>query len=65
MIRSEAERNYVLNGLTGSVDVDPGLDTITPMGKLLFRITGAFAEFERHMIKRRVAIGKAGSQRRN
>ena len=27
------------------------------MGKLLFQITGAFAEFERHMIKQRVAIG--------
>ena len=26
------------------------LDTTTPMGKLLFQITGAFAEFERHMI---------------
>jgi len=33
------------------------LDTTTPMGKLLFQITGAFAEFERHMIKQRVAIG--------
>ena len=33
------------------------LDTTTPMGKLLFQITGAFAEFKRHMIKQRVAIG--------
>lgn len=33
------------------------LDTTTPMGKLLFQVTGAFAEFERHMIKQRVAIG--------
>ena len=33
------------------------LDTTTPMGKLLYQITGVFAEFERHMIKQRVAIG--------
>jgi len=33
------------------------LDTTTPMGKLLFQVTGAFAEFERHMIGQRVAIG--------
>jgi DNA invertase Pin-like site-specific DNA recombinase len=33
------------------------LDTTTPMGKLLFHITGAFAEFERAMIAQRVAAG--------
>lgn len=33
------------------------VDTTTPMGKLLFQITGAFAEFEHKMIAQRVAVG--------
>src|SRR5262245_12170545 len=33
------------------------MDTTTPIGKLLFQITGAFAEFERTMIKTRVRAG--------
>ncbi len=33
------------------------IDTTTPMGKLLFQITGAFAEFERTMIRQRVRAG--------
>ena len=33
------------------------LDTTTPQGKLLFQITGAFAEFERGMIVQRVNAG--------
>jgi DNA invertase Pin-like site-specific DNA recombinase len=33
------------------------IDTTTPMGKLLFQITGAFAEFERTMIRQRVRTG--------
>ena len=33
------------------------LDTTTPTGKLLFSITGAFAEFERSMIRQRVNAG--------
>jgi len=32
------------------------------MGKLLFQITGAFAEFERTMIKARVRAGNADRQ---
>jgi DNA invertase Pin-like site-specific DNA recombinase len=35
------------------------LDTTTPSGKLLFQITGAFAEFERSMIRQRVNAGLA------
>jgi DNA invertase Pin-like site-specific DNA recombinase len=35
------------------------LDTTTPAGKLLFQITGAFAEFERSMIRQRVNAGLA------
>src|SRR5262249_55647567 len=33
------------------------IDTTTPMGKLLFQITGVFAEFERSMIRRRIRAG--------
>jgi DNA invertase Pin-like site-specific DNA recombinase len=33
------------------------LDTTTPQGKLLFGVTGAFAEFERDMIVHRINAG--------
>lgn len=33
------------------------VDTTTPAGKLLFQMTGAFAEFERSLIKQRVHAG--------
>jgi DNA invertase Pin-like site-specific DNA recombinase len=33
------------------------IDTTTPTGKLMFQITGAFAEFERSMIRQRVRAG--------
>jgi DNA invertase Pin-like site-specific DNA recombinase len=33
------------------------LDTTTPSGKLMFQITGAFAEFERSMIRQRINAG--------
>jgi DNA invertase Pin-like site-specific DNA recombinase len=33
------------------------IDTTTPMGKLVFKLTGAFAEFERTMIRQRVKAG--------
>src|SRR5215831_16625341 len=33
------------------------IDTTTPMGKLIFQITGAFAEFERSMIRQRINAG--------
>ena len=35
------------------------LDTTAPQGKLLFAVTGAFAEFERDMIVQRVNAGLA------
>ena len=40
------------------------IDTTTPAGKLLFQVTGAFAEFERSMIQQRVNAGlaRAGAQ---
>jgi DNA invertase Pin-like site-specific DNA recombinase len=33
------------------------IDTTTPMGKLVFQVTGAFDEFERTMIRQRVKSG--------
>jgi DNA invertase Pin-like site-specific DNA recombinase len=33
------------------------IDTTTPMGKLVFQLTGAFAEFERTMIRQRIRAG--------
>jgi DNA invertase Pin-like site-specific DNA recombinase len=36
------------------------IDTTTPMGRLLFQVTGAFAEFERSIIKQRVQVGLNG-----
>jgi DNA invertase Pin-like site-specific DNA recombinase len=33
------------------------IDTTTPMGKLVFQLTGAFAEFERTMIRQRIKAG--------
>jgi DNA invertase Pin-like site-specific DNA recombinase len=33
------------------------IDTTTPMGKLVFQVTGAFAQFEREMIRVRVHAG--------
>ncbi|MGA8698936.1 MAG: recombinase family protein [Xanthobacteraceae bacterium] len=33
------------------------IDTTTPIGKLMFQVTGAFAEFERSMIRERVHAG--------
>jgi DNA invertase Pin-like site-specific DNA recombinase len=33
------------------------IDTTTPTGRLMFQITGAFAEFERSMIRQRVRLG--------
>jgi DNA invertase Pin-like site-specific DNA recombinase len=34
-----------------------GIDTTTPGGKALYQMTGVFAEFEREMIRERVAAG--------
>jgi DNA invertase Pin-like site-specific DNA recombinase len=35
------------------------IDTTTPAGKLLYHISGAFAEFERNMIRQRINAGLA------
>ena len=36
---------------------DAGIDTTTPAGRLMLQILGAFAEFEREMIRERVVAG--------
>jgi DNA invertase Pin-like site-specific DNA recombinase len=33
------------------------IDTTTPSGRLMFQVCGAFAEFERSMIRQRVKLG--------
>ena len=43
---------------------DPGLDTTSPHGKLIFSIMGAVAEFERDLIKERVTAGVKAARRR-
>jgi DNA invertase Pin-like site-specific DNA recombinase len=47
---------------TAGVDLyldQQNIDTTTPMGRLLFQITGAFAEFGRSMIRERIKSGLA------
>jgi DNA invertase Pin-like site-specific DNA recombinase len=39
------------------------IDTTTPMGKLIFQVTGAFAEFERSMIQQRIHAGLARAKK--
>jgi DNA invertase Pin-like site-specific DNA recombinase len=39
------------------------IDTTMPMGKLIFQVTGAFAEFERSMIEQRVHAGLARAKK--
>jgi DNA invertase Pin-like site-specific DNA recombinase len=40
------------------------IDTTTPAGKLMFQMCGAFAEFERNMIRERVLAGMARAKRK-
>jgi DNA invertase Pin-like site-specific DNA recombinase len=42
---------------------DAGLDTTTAAGMLMFQIVGAFAEFERSVIKERTMAGLAAARR--
>ena len=41
---------------------DAGMDTTSPSGRLMFQLLGAFAEFERSMIRERVRAGVARAQ---
>jgi DNA invertase Pin-like site-specific DNA recombinase len=40
------------------------IDTTSPVGRMIFQIIGAFAEFERALIKERVTAGIKAAQRR-
>jgi len=41
----------------GFKSLTESIDTTTPIGKLVFQITGAFAEFERNIIRQRTQVG--------
>jgi len=50
----------------GFKSLTESIDTTTPIGKLVFQISGAFAEFERNIIRQRTQIGlKAARARGN
>lgn len=46
------------------VSVSDGIDTSTAVGKLMFHLVGAFAEFERDLISERTKIGLASARAR-
>ncbi len=43
---------------------DAGMDTTTPMGRLIFQILSAFAEFERNLLRERTKAGMARARER-
>src|ERR1035438_10312607 len=49
--------HHVIYAIPSSDQWQQAIDTTTPTGKLMFQITGAFAEFERSMIQQRVKLG--------
>jgi DNA invertase Pin-like site-specific DNA recombinase len=40
------------------------MDTKSPAGRMIFQIVGAFAEFERELIRERTRLGMAAAKRR-
>jgi len=40
------------------------IETVTPIGRMIFQLLGAFAEFERNVIKERCAAGQAEAMKR-
>ena len=46
------------------VSIKDGIDTSTPIGKLLFQINGAYAEYERNIIRERVNAGLEAARAR-
>lgn len=46
------------------VSVTQQVDTTTPMGRLLFHLVAAFAEFERELIVERTRVGLANARRK-
>ena len=43
---------------------DPGIDTTTPLGRLLMQLVAAFAQFERDLIRERTRAGLARARAR-
>ncbi len=46
------------------VSLEDGLDTSTPVGRFFFQVRGAFAEYERELIRERTRAGIAAAKRR-
>jgi DNA invertase Pin-like site-specific DNA recombinase len=46
------------------ISLQEGIDTSTPMGRVVFTIIGAMAEFERNLIRERVSAGLQAARRR-
>ena len=44
--------------------LDDGIDTTTPAGRLFFQMRGAFAEYERNILRERTRAGLAAARRR-
>lgn len=55
---SLAARDATFQSLTETID------TSTPMGKMMFHLLGAFAEFERSLISERITAGLAARRKR-
>lgn len=58
LINTFQERNINFKSLTENID------TSTPTGKLMFHISGAFAEFERNIIRERTKAGLESARAR-
>lgn len=48
----------------GFISLQENIDTSTPIGELFFHITGAFAEFERNLIRERTMAGLKAARAR-
>jgi DNA invertase Pin-like site-specific DNA recombinase len=46
------------------ISLEDGLDTSTPVGRFFFQVRGAFAEYERELIRERTRAGIAAAKRR-
>ena len=57
MARAIDRRGRSLIDLLGMYLEQRSIDTTSPAGRLMFQVTGAFAEFERGMIRQRVRAG--------
>jgi DNA invertase Pin-like site-specific DNA recombinase len=65
--RSLVDLLGTIQGLVCGVDLyleQQKIDTTTPAGKLMFQITGAFAEFERALIRERTGAGRIAAKKR-